>query len=228
MDRAAVLASLTAPPYQVVGRSRQGRDIVARRFPAAGRPVLLFGAIHGDEPLGVHCLLRLAAELERRGEPPARDTWILPVANPDGFLVDRKDNAVGIDLNRNFPARNWSPSHAGRHDPGPAPASEPETQALIALIARIGARRLIALHSPFRVVNWDGAGRALAERMAARNGYGASGDIGYPTPGSFGSFYGGDHGCEVITLEIPPLDEDAAWLENRAALHEALDERLPA
>jgi protein MpaA len=218
MDRRAILDALTTPPYELVGRSIEGRPILARCLAGAGEAVLLFGAIHGDEPLGVHCLLMLAAEVTA----PPRETWILPVANPDGFLVDRKNNSRGVDLNRNFPAANWTRAHCAGYDPGGAPASEPETQALLSLIDRIGARRLVALHSPYRTVNWDGAGETLARRMAAINGYGASADIGYPTPGSFGSLYGVDRGCEVITLEIPPLDADTAWQENRAALWAAL------
>ena len=53
--------------------------------------------------------------------------------------------------------------------------------------------------------------------------YGASADIGYPTPGSFGSKYGVDLGLEVITLEIPFMEPDQAWAENRAALRFAVD-----
>jgi protein MpaA len=196
--------------------------LLARRFPGVEPPVLLFGAIHGDEPLGAHCLVRLAAELPA---PGARATWILPVANPDGFLLGVKTNANGVDLNRNFAARNWTRAHRPGYEPGPTPESEPETRALAALIARVGATRLIALHSPFRTVNFDGPAHALAERMAALCGYGTSADIGYPTPGSFGSRYGVDLGLEVITLEIPIVPLEQAWAENRAALHAAL---LPA
>ncbi len=180
---------------------------------------MLFGAIHGDEPLGVFCLERLLDELR---PPLPREAWIVPVANPDGLAAGTKDNARGVDLNRNFAARNWRAEHAERYHPGLSPESEPESQALAALIARTGATRLIALHSPFRTVNYDGPARELAERMAALNGYGATSDIGYPTPGSFGSRYGGDLGLEVITLEIPPLAPEEAWRENRAALLAAL------
>jgi murein peptide amidase A len=204
-----------------LGVSVEGRPIVLWRWPGGGgAPVLLFGAIHGDEPLGVHCLETLAGELDQT--PPARDVCIIPVVNPDGLAAGRKNNARDVDLNRNWPARNWVAEHQPRYNPGTAPLSEPESRILAGVIAQSGARRLIALHSPFRVVNWDGAGRALAERMGALNGYGASGDIGYPTPGSFGSFYGVDLGFEVITLEIPPLMPDEAWRQNRAALHESL------
>ncbi|HYU16773.1 MAG TPA: hypothetical protein VEL05_11895, partial [Candidatus Acidoferrum sp.] len=107
--------------------------------------------------------------------------------------------------------------------PGPNAESEPEVQALVALLAGSGAERLVALHSPYRTVNWDGRGRDLAERMAAENGYGATADIGYPTPGSFGSRYGKDLDLEVVTLEIPFMDEDQAWRENRGALRVVVD-----
>jgi hypothetical protein len=59
--------------------------------------------------------------------------------------------------------------------------------------------------------------------MAALNGYGATADIGYPTPGSFGAKYGLDRGLEVITLEIPFLSEEEAWRQNRSALRHVLD-----
>ena len=209
-----------------IGRTVLGRRIGALRVDPAGYarprpPVVLFGAIHGDEPLGVHCLAQLISEL--MAQPPGRETWIVPALNLDGLAAGSKNNANDVDLNRNFAAASWRPEHKAGYHPGAAPESEPETRALVELIERSGAERLIALHSPFRTVNWDGAGRELAEAMAALNGYGASSDIGYPTPGSFGAKYGVDRGLEVITLEIPFLTEEEAWRENRAALRHAVD-----
>ncbi|HLU65282.1 MAG TPA: M14 family zinc carboxypeptidase [Kofleriaceae bacterium] len=209
-----------------IGRTVLGRPITALHLAPASYarerpPALLFGAIHGDEPLGVHCLAELARELT--AQPPGRDTWIVPALNLDGLAAGSKNNANDVDLNRNFAAASWQAEHKAGYFPGPAPESEPETQALVALIDRIGAGRIVALHSPFRTVNWDGAGRELAEAMAAQNGYGASGDIGYPTPGSLGSKYGADRGLEVVTLEIPLLEEEEAWRQNRGALRVALD-----
>jgi murein peptide amidase A len=209
-----------------IGRTVLGRPIGALVFEPAGYararpPALLFGAIHGDEPLGVHCLAELIAELV--AQPPGRETWIVPALNLDGLAAGSKNNANDVDLNRNFAAESWRPDHKAGYRPGAAPESEPETRALVELIERSGAERLIALHSPFRTVNWDGAGRELAEAMAALNGYGATSDIGYPTPGSFGAKYGVDRGLEVITLEIPFLTEREAWQENRAALRLSID-----
>ena len=203
-----------------------GRSITALHFapPSYAQPrppAILFGAIHGDEPLGVYCLAQLARDLLER--PPGRDTWIIPTLNLDGLAGGSKNNASDVDLNRNFAAANWVAEHKAGYFPGPKPESEPETQALVGLIDRVGARRLIALHSPFRTVNWDGSGRELAEAMAERNGYGATADIGYPTPGSFGSKYGVDLGLEVITLEIPLQSEEEAWRQNRTALRYTVD-----
>lgn len=209
-----------------IGKTVLGRPITALELEpadyAAPKPAaLLFGAIHGDEPLGVHCLAKLVEEL--CAQPPGRLTWIIPALNLDGLAAGTKNNANDVDLNRNFAAANWVAEHKPGYFPGSAPESEPETAALVELIDRAGAERLIALHSPFRTVNYDGRGRELAEAMAARNGYGASADIGYPTPGSFGAKYGVDRGFEVITLEIPLMDEEQAWAENRAALRYAVD-----
>jgi protein MpaA len=204
-----------------LGRSVQDRPIEALKLDGPAPAILFFGAIHGDEPLGPPLLERLCAEI---AAPLPRETWIVPTLNPDGLARLQQNNANGVDLNRNFPASNWSPTaRQPKNHPGSAPASEPETRLLCDLVARIGARRLIALHSPFRCVNYDGPARALAERMSARCGYPATADIGYPTPGSAGSYFGNDLGLEVITLEIPNIPAEEAWSQVRGALHAALD-----
>ena len=210
-----------------IGHSALGRPIDALHFvpPSYARPrppAVLFGAIHGDEPVTAGMLQRLADELVER--PPGRDTWIIPCVNPDGVAAGSKNNARDVDLNRNFAAGNWVSTYQSGYCPGQAPEDQPETQALVALIDRVGAQRLIAVHATFRVVNWDGAGRALAEELSALCGYPASGDIGYPTAGSFGSKYGVDRGLEVITLEVPYLDlDERAWTETRTALRWTVD-----
>ena len=209
-----------------IGETVSGQPIRAVHYAppsvvAHKSPVILFGAIHGDEPLGVYCLERLRAELDQ--EPPGRDTWIIDALNLDGLAAGTKNNANDVDLNRNFASANWVAAHDAGYNPGATAESEPESQALVALIDRVGATRLIALHSPFRTVNYDGTGGALAAVMAAQNGYGATADIGYPTPGSFGSRYGVDLGLEVITLEIPLMSETQAWTENRGALRLTVD-----
>jgi protein MpaA len=176
----------------IAGRSVEGRPIEV----FGDGPLLVFGAIHGDEPE--------SAELCRRF---IRDgVLVVPVVNPDGLARLHKDNARGVDLNRNFPARNWSSQHPPGYFPGTAPLSEPESAALAQLIDTRGPRAIVAVHQPFACVNWDGPAAELAEKMAQACGLPARASIGYPTPGSFGSCYGVDGGVPVITLELPRTD----------------------
>jgi protein MpaA len=211
----------------VIGHTVLGRPIEAVHFTppdyAKPRPAaLLFGAIHGDEAVTQLMLERLADELIER--PPGRDTWIIPCLNVDGVLAGTRNNANDVDLNRNFAAASWGTARKPGYHPGGAAEDQPETQALVGLIERVDAHRLIALHSTFRMVNWDGSGGPLAAEMAARCGYPAEGDMGYPTPGSFGSKYGVEGNREVVTLEVPYLGiDEQAWLECRTALRWCVD-----
>jgi protein MpaA len=211
----------------VIGHSVLGRPIEALHFtpPSYARPrppALLFAAIHGDEPVTQLLLERLADELVER--PPGRDTWIVPCANPDGTLAGTRNNANDVDLNRNFAAADWGTQRRPGYHPGAAPEDQPETQALVALIERAGAQRLIAVHATYRMINWDGSGEPLARELADRCGYPVERDIGYPTPGSFGAKYGVDRGLEVITIESPYLTvEESAWDELRGALRWCVD-----
>jgi murein peptide amidase A len=211
----------------VIGHTVLGRAIEAVHFTppdyAKPRPAaLLFGAIHGDEAVTQLMLERLADELIDR--PPGRDTWIVPCLNVDGVLAGTRNNANDVDLNRNFAASTWGTARRAGYHPGTAAEDQPETQALVHLIDRIGAHRLIALHSTFRMVNWDGCGGELAGEMAARCGYPAEADMGYPTPGSFGAKYGVERNLEVVTLEVPYLGiDEQAWLDCRSALRWCVD-----
>jgi protein MpaA len=204
----------------IVGVSVEGRPIeacdVAGSGGGGGLAALVFGAIHGDEPGAAELCHRFVAAL--RASPPPGRTLVIPVLNPDGLHAGRKNNARDVDLNRNFAARNWQRAHASGYDPGPTAESEPEASALVALIAHLAPRALVAVHQPLRCVNWDGSGQGLAEAMAEACGYPAVPAVGYPTPGSFGSRYGVDEGRCVVTFELPRPVPDADWDGCLAAL----------
>lgn len=211
----------------VIGSTVLGRPIQAVHFTPPGYarprpPALLFGAIHGDEAVTQLMLERLADELIER--PPGRETWIIPVLNVDGVLAGSRNNANDVDLNRNFASASWGTQRRPTYNPGGAAEDQPEAQALATLIEDVKPHRIIALHATYRMVNWDGAGAQLAQEMSDRCGYPVHHDMGYPTPGSFGSKYGVERGLEVITFESPFLDLDEnAWLEARSALRWCVD-----
>jgi len=189
------------------GRSVAGREIAAFACGDGPTLALVHAGIHGDEPGAPIVAERLVAALDGWRGPRV---VIVPAVNPDGLTAGTKDNGRGVDLNRNFPSRSYRPGVlAPGYDAGPAPLSEPESAALAALVDAERPRRIVAVHQPFRCVNFDGPARPLAERMAAACGWPVVEDVGYPTPGSFGARYGVDLGLEVITLELPrPATED--------------------
>jgi protein MpaA len=225
-DTTSRLAAVAALGFPEIGRSTQGRPIFGRRFGGPGAPLLVMGGIHGDEPAGVDALVELAGRLGA-GTPPL---WLIPAANPDGLLAGRKNSARDVDLNRNFPARSFATAHAPGYFPGAAPLSEPETRAIAAVVdgldgvdgGRPAIAGAVAVHAPFACVNYDGPAAAWAEAVAAACGWPARGDIGYPTPGSFGSWLGVDRGLPVLTLELPP----GPLVDFRNAAAAALDTAL--
>jgi murein peptide amidase A len=55
--------------------------------------------------------------------------------------------------------------------------------------------------------------------MSTHNGYPSVESIGYPTPGSLGSYAGIDRAIPMVTLELPRTDPaEKAWSDNREAL----------
>jgi protein MpaA len=204
-----------------VGRSSRGRTLSAGRFgPRAGPVLLVVGGVHGNEESSVAAALELCGWLA--AHPPARAVLVMPAMNPDGVVSGTKNSASDVDLNRNFPARNFRVAHDPGYFPGPAPLSEPESQALASLVDQT-IEGVVAIHAPFACVNYDGPAAAWAEAIAAACGWPARADIGYPTPGSLGSWLGGDRGLPVITLELPPGDYRNFAVEAQSALQTAIN-----
>ena len=55
--------------------------------------------IHGDEPAGPLAVLRL---LQENRWPANADIWLCPCLNPTGFPLNTRENAQGVDLNRDY------------------------------------------------------------------------------------------------------------------------------
>ncbi len=202
--------------------SVQGREIKYTIIGNGEVNVHFHAAIHGDEPEGVGLLKRLIAYVGPRNYL-TRGLRIIfvPVVNPDGLAKGSRLNARGVDLNRNFPARNWKMLANGRS--GKRPLSEPETKAIARLVELYPPSLVVSLHAARRSVNWDGPCRDLAQEMAIWNGYKPEASVGYPTPGSLGSWLGKDKGIPVITLELRRGNPDELWEENRFALVQAIE-----
>ena len=138
----------------------------------------------------------------------------IPCLNPDGLSTNTRTNSNGVDLNRNFPTQNWGKNEGDNatcddcttaYYGGKSPASEVETQFVINVIEKYSPKLILTIHAPYKVVNYDGPAKEIAEKISKIIGYPAEGSIGYPTPGSFGTYCGVEINIPTITLE---LDEE--------------------
>jgi len=196
-------------PY---GHSRLGRPLEVWRPPRHAE-ILVFAGIHGDEPetTGV-----LSKALRRLVEAPERCAIVL-AANPDGLVRGTRGNASGVELNRNFPTRDWRPdpvAHRATLDglrevllsPGEKPGSEPETRALIGLVEELEPETVVALHAPLGCID-DPKKGPVARWLAEATGLPLVEDVGYPTPGSFGT-WASERDLAVVTYELPLASTD--------------------
>jgi murein peptide amidase A len=186
--------------------SQKGRPIAlytSANLKKEDHPILIMGGIHGDEPEGValaKSTLQFLAEDAEKIQVP----WILvPCLNVDGFAENQRTNGAGVDLNRNYPSRDWNPEFPkDRYFPGPKAASEPEIQGVVKLIEDYRPRLIIHCHSWNPCVVYAGEpGRKDAERLGQACGYEVRDDIGYPTPGSLSQYAWGDLKIPVICIE---------------------------
>ena len=150
-----------------VGRSAEGRPIEAVRVgsPRARTRVLVFGVIHGSEQAG-----RQVTRLLRNVRAPRGvELWIVDDLNPDGTAAGTRQNANGVDLNRNFPYRWRAQGEPGStYHSGSGPLSEPEAQVARDLIERIRPRITIWYHQALRMVVRSPGDAKLQRRVKSR------------------------------------------------------------
>jgi protein MpaA len=160
---AAVEQAVPGPRIERLGASVQGRPINLVRVgdPAAPRKVLVVGSIHGDEPAG-----RGIVDLLRAGSaaPPGAELLLVRNLNPDGLQRRTRQNAHGVDLNRNYPYQ-WAELD-GNYESGPAPKSEPETRAMIRFLKDVRPHRILSFHQPLYGVDLDTKNRRFARKVA--------------------------------------------------------------
>ena len=161
--------------------------------------VLIISCFHGDEPQGKYLTEKYLAS------KPGTNLLFIPCLNQYGFNHNIRTNSNGVDLNRNFPAKNWILSEKDNFYGGKEPASEKETRFVIDTIERVKPKLILTLHAPYKVVNYDGPAREISEIISEIIGYPIEESIGYPTPGSFGTWAGIERNIPTVTLE---LDEE--------------------
>lgn len=174
----------------VIGLSHGGRPIDVYTFGNGERQYLIVAGIHGGYEGNT---IGLANELIRyiidhpEVVPEDVTLYIIRNMNPDGEArdsgVDGRVNNRGVDLNRNFPARNWvadwdrdgcwvwRPTTGGDYG-----GSEPETRAVMSFIATHDIEAVISYHSAALGVfpggdPWEPDSVRLARALAKATGY---------------------------------------------------------
>ncbi len=194
------------------GRSRLGSALEVWR-PSGRVDLLVFAGIHGDEPETTGVLSKALRRLAERPEHAA----VVLAANPDGLVRGTRGNAAGVELNRNFPTLDWTPDPVAHRatlaeprdvllSSGEAPGSEPETRALVALVEELEPDTVVALHAPLGCID-DPTASPVGRWLAERTGLPLVDGVGYPTPGSFGT-WAAERGLTVVTYELPLATPD--------------------
>lgn len=200
-------AIFTGPEWESLGKSAGGHEITGKLLTGqeGGKRTLLVGGVHGNETEGVRFMEEFAREfaLDHSTSPVSCSIYVVPVFNPDGFLNFKRGNANDVDLNRNMPTQDWSDKFTeAKYFPGNHACSEPETGIMMKLIREYKPDFIISFHSWKPMININGPAMPFAEIMKKKIDMKIVEDIGYPTPGSLGTYAGWERHIPTITLEF--------------------------
>ena len=173
---------------------------------------------------------------------------VAPIVNPDSFFKAKptRVNAHGVDVNRNFGTKDWIMDARRlwiskfrkdkRRNPGQIANSEPEVVFQINLIKRYGPDKIISVHSPLTMLDYDGPNSVIggfvdgakAHELLIQMSKDAS-DYkieNYPFfPGSLGNWAGKERDIPTYTLELPtsdPAKSEQYWKLFQSAIHNAI------
>ncbi|OIQ17840.1 MAG: hypothetical protein BM556_10450 [Bacteriovorax sp. MedPE-SWde] len=208
--------------------------------------------VHGDEITPVKFCYDILHHLHNHlTEERLKDNLIVvvPVVNPDSFFKrwPTRTNARGVDVNRNFPTKDWNKKAQKiwrtryrkdkRRNPGKKSVSEPETLFQVNLIKRYKPNKIISVHAPLTIIDYDGptvsnldfhsvahkANNLLIQMSKKAKGYRIK---NYPFfPGSLGNYAGNERNIPTFTLELPSSDNrrhKEFWGTFKSSIHYAL------
>lgn len=231
--------------------SVEGRPLIYAEFGDKKSPntTLILSMVHPDEITPLYLGFKLAHWVKEH-EPNLKNSHVIvaPFVNPDGHF--RKPpirmNSKGVDLNRNFTTSDWKTKALQtwktklrknpRRFPGWEPSSEPETHFQEMLIQRYKPKKILSIHAPLNVTDYDGPNSLALDRFpkeyvqacqSLRTKLRAQ-STGF-FPGSLGNYAGQELGIPTITLELPSADHRKApifWKKFHPGIQSMIEYRI--
>lgn len=188
---------------------------------------MLLCGIHGDEITPVKFCFDVLHDLLINPQYVGDDSLVViaPLVTPDSFLkkYPTRYNARGIDINRNFPTKDWNKNALKlwksryksdkRRFPGNKGFSEQETVFMVNLIRRYSPDKIIQVHAPLTLIDYDGPeedgngnnATQLLIQMSEKAGQYRINNYPFFT-GSLGNWAGNERKIPTYTLELPNSD----------------------
>ncbi len=232
--------------------SPEGNPLIFQAFNSKvtnATTTLFMCTVHGDELVTAYMCVRLVKDIlfDNPEKYENANIVIAPIVNPDGFLAktQTRTNSNGIDLNRNFPTKDWE-EHAlsswqrvkkkdrQRRFPGDKANSEIETQFQIWLLETFKPDKVVSIHSPYGFLDFDVTAntlnqhfiyvsqetKALAYNMGKQSRNFPVVDFKF-FPGSLGNYAGNERGIPTFTIELSdnrPENASNYWRTFKSAL----------
>lgn len=201
-------------------QSAQRRPIETLVYGTGNRRILIVSSMHGDEAQSVGLAEHFAMHLRSNPDLLAGvKVLFVRTPNPDGLEGRMSLNANGVDLNRNFPGRNWTKLAEGKS--GSKANSEPETQVLVRLTSEFKPALVVHLKDSKDKgrINAEGACADLAQTISERMKFELLRDGGLKTSGSYENFVASKLNTPALTMLFPLERDDAtAWQKNQDVL----------
>jgi protein MpaA len=184
--------------------------------------------VHGDEITPIKFCYDLLEDLKQNPQKIGLNNLVIvaPLVTPDSFFREKptRTNARGVDINRNFPTKDWNEkaiflwkSRYGsdkRRYPGKSAQSEQETIFQVNIIKRYAPNKVISIHAPLTLLDYDGPhighknGKAAKQLLITMSNKAGKYKVSnYPFfTGSLGNWAGNERNIPTYTLELPNSD----------------------
>jgi protein MpaA len=206
--------------------------------------------VHGDEITPIKFCFDLMEDIKNNPKVVGDNLIVIaPLVTPDSFfkIKPTRTNAKGVDVNRNFPTKDWNKSAIKlwksryrsdkRRYPGAHAQSEQETIFQVNIIKRYNPNKVISVHSPLTLLDYDGPtftknnGKAAKQLLISMSDKAGKYKVSnYPFfTGSLGNWAGNERNIPTYTLELPNSDwhkTDRYFNLFKDAIHHAIQHNL--